>query len=142
MPAGSVRHPANCHTLGVTRQIDHRHVVRLLAIGRVALGLAMLVLPGRALRPWIGDTDRSARVLVRGLGIRDLVLGVGTLRALDAGDPSVREWVTAGGASDATDAVATLAAGRALSLRGRLLGVAVAGLAAAASFGARDRMGR
>lgn len=116
--------------------------MRLLAFARIGLGVAMLALPGRALRAWLGDLDRPSRVLVRGVGARDVALGVGTLRALDRGDPSAREWVTASGACDATDALATLAAGRSLPLRGRLLGVAVAGAAAAACAAARDRMGR
>jgi hypothetical protein len=125
-------------------QIDHRHVVRMLAIGRIALGTAMVLTPRRATSAWLGNASAQppTKVAVRALGARDLALGLGTLRSLDAGDDALRGWVTASGACDVADAVATVAAFRSLPRRGRVLSLSIAAGAAAAAFIARDRLGR
>jgi hypothetical protein len=137
-------HASSWHTRGVGRQIDHRHVIRLLAMGRIGLGTAMLLVPGRASRAWLGEVSgrRPAQVAVRALGARDLAVGVGMLRALDSGDNSLRDWVTVSGACDLSDAVATLLAYPSLPTRGRAVALLVAAGAAAATFVARDRLGR
>lgn len=82
------------------------------ARGRMAIG-AMLALAPRLAGPmWIGgDADRRAtRVLARGLGGRDVALGLGIAIALDRGAP-VRGWLEGAALADGVDFVATLLAG-------------------------------
>lgn len=107
----------------------------MLAAGRVAVGVALVVLPGLALRPWLGPTarDRRVKVVMRAMGARDLVLGIGALRALDRGEP-VRPWAVAGATADLADAGATLAAIGPLGPARALPVVAAAGAAAAAAI--------
>jgi len=120
--------------------MDHRHAARLLAVGRMGAGALLLVAPGRAGGAWAGpEASRPAtKLFIRALGIRDLALGVGLFRALDAGDPQARTWLDWGAASDAVDAAATLLAFGSLPARGRLgiLGLAVG--ATAVAVAARD----
>ncbi len=124
---------ARCQTATVTAIIDHRHLARLLATGRVGVGLLLLVRP-RSARSWMGDVvdDSGARVAVRALGIRDLVIGAGVLRALDRGE-SLRPWLGYSAAADLTDSVATLGAMRRLP-RSALGALAIAAGSAAVSL--------
>jgi hypothetical protein len=126
----------------VQLQIDHRHLARLLGMGRVAIGAALLAAPGRFGRRWLGDTAtrRSTKVAVRALGARDVVVGMGTLRALGTGDPALRQWVTWAGLCDLTDATATILAYPALPKRNRALTLAIAAGAAGAAFAAREHL--
>ncbi|MEZ5141170.1 MAG: hypothetical protein R2726_01430 [Acidimicrobiales bacterium] len=119
--------------------MDERQVVRLLAAGRVAVGGALVVAPGVAGRSWIDDAARTpaAKVVLRALGIRDLVLGAGALIALERGEP-VREWVLLGAACDAVDAAATTLALRRLPLKRTLPVLAVALAAGALGLAAAD----
>jgi hypothetical protein len=93
--------------------------LRTLATGlascRIAFGLGFLAVPGRAAGGWIGPAanDAGGQVMIRATGARDLVLGVGGLRALREGRDE-RAWFTAQLVSDATDFVATWLARREL----------------------------
>ncbi len=111
--------------------MDQRHLARMIAVGRLAVGTALVVAPARAGAAWIGPaaTDPAVRVALRALGVRDAALGAGTLRALDQGTP-VGPWVQAGATSDAVDLVASVLAVRAIGLRRTLAVAAVAGTAA------------
>jgi hypothetical protein len=102
-----------------------------IAIGRLGFGAAMLAVPERVTRPWIGAEARGAgtQVVVRSLGARDLVIGAGALTSSGADQ---QRWLLAALVSDATDLIASLAAGATLPLRGRVLVVAAAGGAVAA----------
>jgi hypothetical protein len=89
---------------------DHRRVALAIARGRAVGGLVMLVLPGAV--GWIlfGRAGRTpaVRALLRFVGVRDLVLGVGAIttikeRTMDA------EWVGMGAVADAVDGVVSLA---------------------------------
>ena len=89
---------------------DHRRVALAIARGRAVSGLVMLVLPGAV--GWIlfGRAGRTpaVRALLRFVGVRDLVLGVGAIttikeRTMDA------EWVGMGAVADAVDGVVSLA---------------------------------
>jgi len=115
--------------------VDHRQVARILAVARVAIGAVLLVAPGAAGRRWIGDvaTDAGTKVAIRGLGARDLAFGVGTLRALDQGEP-VAGWVRLAAVGDLSDAVASLLAARRLGFVRTVGSVATAGAAAAAGL--------
>ena len=99
------------------------------ARGRIALGAGALLAPGIAGRAWIGrDANRAAvKVLARGLGARDVALGLGVVIALDRGAP-VRGWLEGSALADAGDFLATLVAGRAWppAARGGVLAIAAA----------------
>lgn len=111
--------------------MDHRQIVRVLACGRLAIGVALLAAPGTVGRRWLGSVadDRRARLAIRGLGARDLALAVGTLQALDQGTP-VRPWAAMAAVGDASDAVGAVLAWPALGTRRTLFTVLTAGPAA------------
>lgn len=111
---------------------------RALGAGRIAVGVALVAVPALATRQWLGETDEDdtgRAIAVRGLGARDIVLGVGTLVALRPGADrrEAARWIEAGVVADLADAAATIVAGandagRATSL-GVALGAAVGGAA-------------
>jgi hypothetical protein len=120
--------------------MDHRQLARTLASLRTAIGVALLVAPGAAGGAWLGGRplDRRTRLLVRGLGARDLALGLGTLRALDEGAP-VRPWVTMSMIGDLADVVAATGAARSLGpARTAVTLVAAGGGAALGALAASD----
>jgi hypothetical protein len=89
---------------------DHRRVALAIARGRAVSGLVMLVLPGAVGWTLFGRAGRApaARALLRFVGVRDLVLGIGAIttikeRTMDA------EWVGMGAVADAVDGVVSLA---------------------------------
>jgi hypothetical protein len=100
-------------------------IARFVAAGRIGFGVALIVAPERATSLWLGsDAGRpGARVLTRGLGARDVALGVG---ALAAADFQLQPWVAGAVVADTADLVATVAAGESLPLTGRALVGAVA----------------
>lgn len=112
--------------------MDHRQLARTLAALRTVIGLALLVAPATAGGVWLGGgkPDRRTRLLLRGLGARDLALGLGTLRALDQGTP-VRPWVAMSVIGDVADAVGATAALRSLGPARTAVTVAAAGGGAA-----------
>lgn len=122
-------------------EIDHRALVRAVSAGRVVIGSALLLLPGAAGSTWIGDAahEPHTKVFTRGLGARDLALGVGTLRALGTGEPA-RSWVVLGACCDAADLVATLLVAPRLGARRALPIMAVLGGAAAVAALSADRV--
>ena len=87
-----------------------RAAIGLLQGGRAVIGAALLAAPVAAGEPWIGETAASpgGQVALRALGARDLVLGLGALRAARRGDPgAVAAWCTALAACDIVDGIAT-----------------------------------
>jgi len=116
---------------------------RLIAAGRLGFGIALIVSPGRMTERWLGDDAGRAgtQVAVRGLGARDVALGVG---ALAAHGSQLQPWVAAAIVADTADLVSTLAAGDSLPLEGRVLagamalGGAVAGVMALAALRSRS----
>jgi hypothetical protein len=120
-----------------------RLLARGLAAGRVALGIALVAAPDAAARRWLGETsadDPGRQIAVRGLGARDVALGVGTLVAL-RGEGDVRRaahWLEAGAVADLADAASTAVA-EDLDVS-RATGVVVALSAAALGLGLRTRL--
>jgi hypothetical protein len=109
---------------------DHRQFALVLARGRAVNGLVLLVLPGIVGRILFGKAGKlpSTRALLRLVGVRDLVLGIGAIttlkeRTMDA------EWVGMGAVADAVDGLVSLAT-PGLPKRSRL--VALVGGSAAA----------
>jgi hypothetical protein len=85
-------------------------LARAVAAGRVVAGAALLIAPSVAGRSWIGDDAQrpAVQAVVRGLGIRDLILGALTLHV--AARPGVGPRTVATCAvADAVDFGATLA---------------------------------
>lgn len=115
--------------------MDPRSLIRLLACGRIGLGMALFAAPRTAARLWLGrEVSPAAGVLARGLGARDLALGIGMLVTADDGG-DVDPWMDAGVVADTADAVAVMMAREHLDARvvaGTMavaLGAAAAGLA-------------
>jgi hypothetical protein len=122
--------------------MDHRSVARISAAGRVAIGVALLAVPHLATKGWTGETGSTSggKVLARGLGIRDLALGLGVIGALGRGDPNARDWVRASALSDTADAAATLLAYPQLPKRSRFGILLLAGGAAVTGFLAAEHL--
>ncbi|MFN2490251.1 MAG: hypothetical protein ABR529_11040 [Actinomycetota bacterium] len=77
------------------------------------------------------EADGQLRLAWRGIGGRDLALGLGALGALSAGGPAAT-WVRAGALADASDALATLTGFGDLPKVRRMLALATESTAAAA----------
>lgn len=105
------------------RTEDARRYARWLAYGRMGLGLTAIVAPRLPASPWVGDGEAqrpSVKLMSRGLGARDIALGLGPVLA-DRHGTARRGWVEAGGLADAGDLAATLVAWRSLPRRSRLV---------------------
>lgn len=104
----------------------------VMSVGRIAIGAGLLAAPARFSRSWVGeDAERaSVQTAMRGLGARDVALGLGGLLARRHGQ-STRGWLEAAALADLGDATATLAAWDDLPPTGRWLVLAMAGGAAA-----------
>jgi hypothetical protein len=105
---------------------------RAIAAGRVATGTALLLVPGRTSRAWLGDLGPAGEAVTRCVGIRDLVLGGIALHTVDHPEIGPR-WVATCALADAVDAGASYAARRALPPVGAI--VVPMGAAAAAAVG-------
>ena len=81
------------------------------ALGRLGFGIGLLARPEAVASGWIGeDAGRSGvKVVLRGLGARDVVLSGGALAALGE-DDRLAHWLAAAIGCDLSDVVATLAA--------------------------------
>jgi hypothetical protein len=84
--------------------MDHRTNVLGVARGRIVMGLAMSLLPGVMLRVLFGRhaSTKSARVLARMFGAREVVLGVGTITSVKERTQDA-EWTSACAVADAVD---------------------------------------
>jgi hypothetical protein len=95
---------------------------------RTSVGLALMMAPGAPMR--LAGTQSptgAALLLMRTIGIRDLVLGLGTVIAAQSDDESdERRWVKATLASDALDTVVSLAAMRSIGRRDSLFAAGLA----------------
>ena len=106
-----------------------------LARGRIAIGAAALAAPGLAGRVMLGrDGSRpGVEALMRMIGGRDLVLGLGVMIALDRGAP-VRGWLEACAVADTVDLVACTLARDEIPSASYVTTVALAGGAALAGL--------
>lgn len=109
--------------------MDDRTIARGVAVGRVAFGLLMLTAP-RLLTRRTGDRKDPPTPYMwwlRAFGIRDAVLGTGTLLALSDGDgAATSRWVQMGALADSADAATAIVYGRDLDRPGRLATIAIA----------------
>jgi hypothetical protein len=97
-----------------------REVARALNRGRIAVGLALVLLPRRAARGWIGGVadNPGVQALARAHGIRDALLGALALHTIDNPQAGPRYQATLA-ICDAVDLGATIAARRSLPWTGR-----------------------
>jgi hypothetical protein len=84
--------------------MDQRTNVLVIARGRIVMGLAMLLVPSIMLRVMFGRgaSTRTARVMARMFGAREVVLGVGTVTSVKERTQDA-EWVSASAVADAVD---------------------------------------
>jgi hypothetical protein len=116
--------------------LDSRTTALALARTRAAIGLVLLFVPGLAARLWLGETSPRIRALLRMVGVRDLILGVGALTTVKERTHDA-EWVGMGAIADAVDGLVTLTTPR-LPLRSRLVGPTALGAAVLGMKVARD----
>ncbi|MDQ3879008.1 MAG: hypothetical protein M3290_11760 [Actinomycetota bacterium] len=111
--------------------LDPRELATLLSGTRFALGALLFLMPSRSAKLWSdeGGDSSAAVVASRGMGARDMALGLGGLLAL-ANDKPARGWIEAAAFSDLMDTVSTAMSFRRLP-RGRalLMGATAAGAA-------------
>src|SRR5688500_13448022 len=114
---------------------DPRTAVRLLAAGRIAIGAVCVVAPRAAGAAWIGAAARrpGTTVFARALGARDVLLGAMLLHTADSAEVGPR-WLSATAACDAVDFTAAAAVRDELPRARGVLGMALAGGAAATGF--------
>jgi hypothetical protein len=86
---------------------------------RAAVGVALIAAPEVPMRIAGGEEPSAASVLLmRTIGIRDLVVGLGTVAAARSDDGNdARRWTAAALASDSLDVTASLASVRAIGKR-------------------------
>jgi len=108
---------------------------------RAMVGAVLVVSPAAILRLSSREAPSGASVLLlRTIGIRDLVLGAGTVSASRRGSaPDARRWIWAGLASDSLDALAGLGSVRSI---GRKESAGAAGAALAFVVGDVLALGR
>jgi hypothetical protein len=116
---------------------DHRRVALVLARARAVNGLVMLVLPGAVGWVVFGKAGRepTARALLRLVGIRDLVLGIGAITTLKEQTMDA-EWVGMGAAADAVDGLVSLVT-PGLTARARVVSLIGGGAAAVGLLASR-----
>lgn len=101
---------------------------------RTAVGATLIAVPGPFLRLSRREQPTGASVLLlRTIGVRDLVLGLGTLAAARSEEVSeIRRWSTVTMASDSLDVVCSIASMRSI---GRLNAMGAAAVALIAVSG-------
>lgn len=120
--------------------MDPRTVARSVALGRVAFGVVMLLVPNTVLARMSAERPGPLVWMARAFGIRDVVLGLGALRSLGDPEPDPA-WVRMGALADTSDAVAALAWHRELGASGTAATLSLAVPAAVAGWTAADALG-
>jgi hypothetical protein len=112
--------------------MDTVNTVTLYALGRMVFGVAALVAPARVGRAFAGagGAEPDAQSFLRGMGGREIGLGLGLLAALRADGP-VRPWLIAGVLADTSDLAGIAATWQHLPPAKRWAGLGAAGGAAA-----------
>ena len=89
--------------------MDPRTIARVVAIGRVVIGAALLAAPERLASGWLGSAAqrRPTQLAVMSLGARDIAIGLGTAWAVGGLGPA-RPWLLSSAAVDLADFVATV----------------------------------
>lgn len=111
--------------------VDPEDLARALSLTRAAIGAFSFLAPRRMARAWTGHAgdEIATPMAVRGLGARDMALGLGTLLALER-NKGARGWLEACALADAGDVIATLSKFGDLPLLKRFGSLATAGTGA------------
>lgn len=118
--------------------MDDLKIARGIAAGRILFGALMLLLPEKVMSRVLTDASGPAMWLARSFGIRDIVIGLGTLRSLSHPEPEAA-WVQIGALADTADAVAAVVWRDELGTAGAVATIAVA--APAATLGWKSAAG-
>lgn len=88
-----------------------RQLTAAFALGRLAFGLGLMARPESVASGWVGDDAKrgAVKIVLRGLGARDVALSAGALAALGDED-RLAHWIAAAIGCDLSDVVSTLAA--------------------------------
>lgn len=78
-------------------------IAKGIAAGRVAYGLACMAVPRTVLGPAGQQAEGPMVWMARAFGVRDVVLGAGTLLALQDDPETAGRWVELSAAADALD---------------------------------------
>jgi len=116
---------------------DQRRIALIIARARAVNGLVMLALPGVVGWVVFGKAGRepTAKALLRLVGIRDLVLGIGAITTLKE-ETMDAEWVGMGAAADAVDGLVSLVT-PGLAPRARIVSLVGGGAAAVGLLASR-----
>jgi hypothetical protein len=107
--------------------LETRSTALVLARGRAIVGLVLVFVPGIPAWLWYGESSARTRALLRMVGVRDLILGVGALTTVKERTQDA-EWIGMGAVADAVDGIVmTTTSG--IPLRGRLVGPTALGAA-------------
>lgn len=111
----------------VSRLKSARSVAGGLAFLRLAVGVTLTIAPRSVLKMQDADDPSGALVLMtRTVGIRDFVVGVGSVAALRSdNDGDLRRWITVGLLSDLLDVAAAASGARLVGTRGALVAALV-----------------
>jgi hypothetical protein len=87
---------------------------------RIAIGVVLSIAPRSVVRLQTSDEPSGSLVLMtRTVGIRDLVVGIGSLAAVRSGsDRDLRRWIRVGLLSDVLDTLAGMFSARLVGKRG------------------------
>jgi hypothetical protein len=105
--------------------------LKMYAIGRLVFGAGALAAPALSGRTLAGPGGElpDAKAFLRGMGGREIGLGLGLLAAIRSGGPA-HPWLLAGVLADSSDLVGIAGAWTHLQVAKRWLGLATAGAAA------------
>jgi hypothetical protein len=123
--------------------MSSRQVLGVIAVGRLLIGIAMLVLPEEVGRRWLGRgaATPESGAFVRAVGGRDVAYALGSLYGARSGDP--RPWLAAGLLVDGVDSWATMST-EGVPMRRKLSGgwpaFAAVGMALAGLLAEDDRL--
>jgi hypothetical protein len=108
----------------IVASMEARTTIRLIALARAAFGAVLTVRTTSLLRMLVRDAEPTGSLFLfaRTVGIRDLVLGVGTLVASFDGEGTedLRRWTQVSLASDAMDTVSGMASVRHVGVVGSI----------------------
>lgn len=92
------------------------------AAARIGIGVVATTYPEKIGRTWIGENAESpnTKVILRGLGARDIALGAGTIDSTMRGEGAAA-WLATSALADLGDLAATLAGREALPKNGVLV---------------------
>lgn len=78
-------------------------LAKFIALGRVAYGIGCMAAPRQVMGP-VGAAAQGQMVwMIRAFGVRDLVLGAGTFKALGGDGAAARAWVQVSALADTID---------------------------------------